>query len=871
MRENRGLAATLSALLLLSLACGVGGGTAAWIYQRIAWENARLADDAHRLSRQLRQERDIRQRALADMYASFGLQQAEQGEPQEALSWFVQAAAASPEGSRQRQTNEVRMQTWYRQLARPVSLLPGGFALRRLRFHPDQRCLLAIPYNRRQPDRIWDWDAERVWPWPQECGSVTALDWTPDGERVALGNAAGEIWWCPFPAGSPVRHREGSERISTLVWDPAGQRLAVAAGTKVWIDVEPATSTEGTEPVTFEHAIDHLCFSPDGQYLLVTTDDRQVHVLNGTLEPPRPLWSAEVDWSAGWVKPQPQFTADSTQVILVRPGNRLSWFSLADGTLVREVPTSTVNDAAPYELRTSADRSRLAVACLDQGVRVFATDDGRPLASLPHHGDMAVCFGRTPDQLLTAGANRKAMAWSLAGEPRGETQTLHSTGFLCVEYSTDYQFLATCGYDHRITVWQLPPHPQHTVTPFPSSGQVRGWFTPRGGRLYLRQEGAGVSVVDSASRQPVAGPWRSSGHLLEACSSRDDRRLACLSLVDDQTLQVDIYPVADPAARGVSQQLPAKPRYLPADGWYGADQIQWTADGRRCVVLALDQLFALDAATGRIAWEQKIHGVSDHVCLSPRGDQLVNYSAGGMEVRDTVDGSRQFQLPFRALSAAITTAPRGVTLAAGGWDGVIRFWDLETGQALPQEIPHPSWIEQLEFSDDGQYLVSCCKDHGVRVWDRARLQLAGPPIFAGEPCITRLSPDARWLATATAAGRIDIWDWREGRRVCPSYRLDSSMLSQIFSQARNLQWSRQGRRLFCGGRHGEAVVLDVEIESIGLPALLQPQREWAQVLAMARMGEESRLIPLSSDEWRSCWQSLRTQGLEFLPVRRGDR
>ncbi|MFO0872333.1 MAG: WD40 repeat domain-containing serine/threonine protein kinase, partial [Pirellulales bacterium] len=278
MRENRGLAATLSALLLLSLACGVGGGTAAWIYQRIAWENARLADDAHRLSRQLRQERDIRQRALADMYASFGLQQAEQGEPQEALSWFVQAAAASPEGSRQRQTNEVRMQTWYRQLARPVSLLPGGFALRRLRFHPDQRCLLAIPYNRRQPDRIWDWDAERVWPWPQECGSVTALDWTPDGERVALGNAAGEIWWCPFPAGSPVRHREGSERISTLVWDPAGQRLAVAAGTKVWIDVEPATSTEGTESVTLERAIDNLCFSPDGQYLLVTTDDRQVHI-----------------------------------------------------------------------------------------------------------------------------------------------------------------------------------------------------------------------------------------------------------------------------------------------------------------------------------------------------------------------------------------------------------------------------------------------------------------------------------------------------------------------------------------------------------------------------------------------------------------
>jgi WD40 repeat protein len=55
-------------------------------------------------------------------------------------------------------------------------------------------------------------------------------------------------------------------------------------------------------------------------------------------------------------------------------------------------------------------------------------------------------------------------------------------------------------------------------------------------------------------------------------------------------------------------------------------------------------------------------------------------------------------------------------LASASLDGTVRLWEVATGEERCVLLGHDGEVEQVQFTPDGQTLVSSGQDGTVRVW-----------------------------------------------------------------------------------------------------------------------------------------------------------
>ncbi len=98
-------------------------------------------------------------------------------------------------------------------------------------------------------------------------------------------------------------------------------------------------------------------------------------------------------------------------------------------------------------------------------------------------------------------------------------------------------------------------------------------------------------------------------------------------------------------------------------------------------------------------------------------------------------------------------------LASTGSDGTIRFWDV-TGPGDPIVLRgHSGRVAPVEFSGDGQRVVTGGRDATVRIWksigDASPIILRG---HEGEVWDATFSPDGRRVASSAADGTVRVWN-----------------------------------------------------------------------------------------------------------------
>jgi WD40 repeat protein len=67
-------------------------------------------------------------------------------------------------------------------------------------------------------------------------------------------------------------------------------------------------------------------------------------------------------------------------------------------------------------------------------------------------------------------------------------------------------------------------------------------------------------------------------------------------------------------------------------------------------------------------------------------------------------------------TVAVAFSPDSATLAAAGSDGVIRLWDVASGQLRRTFSGHVEGVRRLAFAPDGRTLASLGTDHEVKLW-----------------------------------------------------------------------------------------------------------------------------------------------------------
>src|SRR5262249_49406313 len=136
------------------------------------------------------------------------------------------------------------------------------------------------------------------------------------------------------------------------------------------------------------------------------------------------------------------------------------------------------------------------------------------------------------------------------------------------------------------------------------------------------------------------------------------------------------------------------------------------------------------------------------------------------EVRETETG--------RQLGPTMTNTARGVSarfhpdgksVVVATDNGTVEFWSIPAGQR--NEIParHKDVVWSLNFSPDGNLLLSASRDRTAMLWDAD----TGKPIreFRHEQQVYNaiFSRDGKRIATGDASHKAHIWDAKTGQQI----------------------------------------------------------------------------------------------------------
>jgi dipeptidyl aminopeptidase/acylaminoacyl peptidase len=115
---------------------------------------------------------------------------------------------------------------------------------------------------------------------------------------------------------------------------------------------------------------------------------------------------------------------------------------------------------------------------------------------------------------------------------------------------------------------------------------------------------------------------------------------------------------------------------------------------------------------------------------------------------------------------AAAFAPDSKTAATGGWDNMVRRWDVATGKELGRFTGHEKPVYGVAFTPDGKQLASASEDRTIRLWDIK----TGKTVrrFDGhEGGVTRVSftPDGQRLASSSYDQTVRVWDTATGKEL----------------------------------------------------------------------------------------------------------
>jgi WD40 repeat protein/tRNA A-37 threonylcarbamoyl transferase component Bud32 len=486
--------------------------------------------------------------------------------------------------------------------------------------------------------------------------------------------------------------------------------------------------------------VDDVLFSPDGRYLLTTSDDATIRlwdmkhggsrILTGhtdevwrlTFSPDgrtfataskdrtTRIWNLETGESrafAGYPGPVDSvaFTPDGQHLAVTNRGDSLvRIWNVASGVLEKTLETGL----SPLSILTISPDGRYALVHELQGSRAQILDlKGGPSHTLEHDGTVkAIAFSPRGDLAVTGGLDETVRAWDpRTGKGRILGQRLGGISYIA--FSRDGRHLATGTSEGQLRLWSMDTGKSDLLGSH--EGRINEILFSRDGRL-----------IATSSDDRSARLWElATGHS-RVLRGHQGATYSMDFSVDDQWLAVGSY---DSTARMYA--VKAEPNRLLAK-----------------TPVALNTLVA-----------------------SPSGKHLATKGADGvLRLFEAATGASVLQEPLGVGEMGlIEFSPDGRWLAAGAKGGRVRIWDAATWRPARQLTGHTGAITALVFRRDGQSLATADASGVIRLWgpDLEQSRLIGQ--HGGEVVQLALSPDGQRLASGSMKGEIRVWDIATGR------------------------------------------------------------------------------------------------------------
>lgn len=164
----------------------------------------------------------------------------------------------------------------------------------------------------------------------------------------------------------------------------------------------------------------------------------------------------------------------------------------------------------------------------------------------------------------------------------------------------------------------------------------------------------------------------------------------------------------------------------------------------------------------------------------------------------------------------LAISPDGTQIATGDNNGVLRVWDIASGEIvveLEREQPNTDGaIFSIDYSPDGVLIAAAHGSGAVYVWDvttlresatlRAALDAGSSPIFS-----TDFSADGTWLSAAAPSAPLPLWSVAGVESGRPN-------VTDVSASASSIAFSPDSRYLAIINNGGELGLWDVDAEQM---------------------------------------------------------
>ena len=592
-------------------------------------------------------------------------------------------------------------------------------------FAPDGRSVVSA--SRDRTIKVWDIDGGREMrtlighdDW------VNALAVSPDGAMIASGSGRQTI---PAPTrkdntirlwdsstGNEVRKLDGHEGpISALDFSPDGSRIASASWDKTIRVWNVANGEEVLTIAGYEHAVSCLVFLPDGGRIVAGSLGRIPIVGAKQSDPSASLkiWDATNGRELSTIPVQDRPVAS---VAVSSDGGRIVW-GASDGTVnvcdIGSAPDCRVvgtHDGAVHSVALNPDSAYVLSCGSDKTVKLWDAATGRAkersaLATLRGHDSYvsSAAFGPDGTTIVTGGFDKAVRLWdvdSILGF-RGHTGWVTSLAF-----SPDgTKVVSGSG-------WKAPRSscPDTDTT-------VRVWDLATGDEvLALRGHKSAVSGVAYAEDCTRILSISCDGEL-RTWDARSGDLIGSHSIGDGDVYRAAFNPtgthfvaIGDEGRLEIGKTVATgRPLLLQEHGAPAATAV-YNSDGSLVASGGLDRAVTVwNAADGERLL--RLMGHEDYVtaiAFSPDGRWIASGSADKtIKIWDASAGTELAVLDgHQAPILALAFSPDGRRLVSGSWDTTIKVWDPISGVEILALRDHQRPVGCLGFAPDGALLVS---------------------------------------------------------------------------------------------------------------------------------------------------------------------
>src|SRR6266699_3706188 len=565
---------------------------------------------------------------------------------------------------------------------------------------------------------MWVWAQQTLHLiWQAHSDVVRALAFSPDGRHLASGSYDGTVKVWEVESGTLLWSGSHTTYISGIAYSPDGTVLA-SGGTDATVRLWDAQTGALLETLPHPHAIFTITWSPDGHLFATLGFDGQIRLWKRQQCGPTTcvaILEGHTNWGMGLA-----FSPDGSLLASASWDQTIKLWDIPSGSVLETLAGQTDR---VQTVAWSPDGRTLASAGFDHTIWLWDMEQNTYRAALHGHTGVVFSLAFLPDsrKLLSGSVDGTLRVWETE---RGQCEQIlqgYAASLYDLAWSPTGTQLASGSSNGLVTIWEVedltPPRllQGHRYLVFGVEWSPDGrWLASSGWDNAIQIWDATTGTSVRVMRDPD-DPYTS---FYGVSWSPDGKLLAC----GNYRQEVQVWEVSTGTRRWIAREQPASAR-----------RVVWSPDGTLLVSAGDDGSVAVwNASDGMLlkqlrGHQSKVNDVAwsrDGKWLASGGgsrdsEELFVWDMRSLERHPAWGAGNRVLSGHPGIVYTVAWGPTGAVLVSGGSDGMLRWWDRQSGECVQTRRAHQGTVQSLKMSPDGRRLSSCGDDGAINVWELA--------------------------------------------------------------------------------------------------------------------------------------------------------